>query len=501
MLFLGIDAGTTGAKAALFDERMALAGAGFREYGILYSEPRRAEQDANEVWRTLKDVIRRAVGEKGKEVRAISLSVQGDAVVPVDKSRKPLSLVQLGMDYRAEAEAQELEERLGGYELFEMTGMRPHPLNSLVKMMWWVRHRPDISDKLWKFMTYSDYLLCMLGADEAVIDLTMASRTMAMDINAMDWSKPILRAAGVNAEWLSGPVPPGLAVGKVRPGLAGELGFSKESPPLLVSGGHDQCCAALGAGVTKEGMALDSHGSAEVLSAALPHKRLDREMYEHGYPCYAFVVPERFFTFALNHTAGVLLKWYVENFCGADENAAKKSGVSLYRYAIDRWGGKPTSLRVLPYFNGSGTPRNDRGARGLIAGLTLNTGRFEIAGAVLEALAFELRLNRECMERSGIPIRSVRCAGGGAGSPIGLQLKADVLGVPVHTLKTREAACAGAAVLAAAGAGAFASFEDGASMAGIDRTFEPRGEYQRLYGEKYAEYENLYRVQKEYLRF
>jgi xylulokinase len=365
-------------------------------------------------------------------------------------------------------------------------------------MMWWVNNKPELLEKLWKFMTYSDYMLYKLGAEDAVTDLTMATRTMAMDIKTLEWSKQILNAAGVREEWLSTPVPPGRAVGTVKPELAEELGLSKESPPLLISGAHDQCCAALGAGVVRQGLALDSHGSAEVLSTVLPRLKLDRNMYEYGYPCYACTIPGLYFTFSLNHTAGVLLKWFVENFCGADEKNAGQSEGGLYRYVIDKWGGTPTTIQILPYFNGSGTPRNDRSAQGMIAGLTLNAGRYEIAGAILEALAYDLRLNKEAMERSGIPIGSVRCAGGGARSQIGLQLKADVLGVPVHTLKIRESACMGAAIIAAAGAGAFNSIEEGAALARVDQTFEPRSERAKLYGEKFLLYENLYRVQKQY---
>jgi xylulokinase len=160
----------------------------------------------------------------------------------------------------------------------------------------------------------------------------------------------------------------------------------------------------------------------------------------------------------------------------------------------------PTSLYVLPYFNGCGTPRNDRTAKGMITGLTLNTGRYEIAGAILEALAYELRLNMEYMKRSGIPVESVRCAGGGAKSPIGLQLKADVLNIPINTLEISEAACLGAAILAAAGAGFFDSPEDGAALVRTGRCYEPNKTRAKVYGEKYLEYKDLYLIQKQHMK-
>src|SRR5699024_9447726 len=152
--------------------------------------------------------------------------------------------------------------------------------------------------------------------------------------------------------------------------------------------------------------------------------------------------------FSLNHTGGILLKWVVDNLCEGDRARAEAAGESIYSYVLRQAGEEPSRLLILPYFNGKGTPGNDLEAKGMIAGLTMAATRHDIARAVVEALCFDMRENLEALRAAQVNIDSLRCVGGGARSPMGLQLKADITGLPVHTLALREAACLGAAMLA-----------------------------------------------------
>lgn len=490
MLLLGIDVGTTGAKAAVFDEDGNLHGYGFEEYGVDTPAPGRAEQDAELVWGITKRVIAQAARQSGPEIRALSLSVQGDAVLPIDPERRALAPVQLGMDYRAVEESARCEERYGSLRLFQLTGMRPHPLNSLLKILWIKNHRPELYEKAWKFVTYADFLLAKLGSDEIVIDFSMASRTMAWDLKGQKWSREILDGLGIPEQKLAKPVPSGTAVGTVPEALAEELGI--RAGALIVAGGHDQTCAALGAGITGENLALDSHGTAEVVSAAFREPRLDETMFRSYYPCYLHTVPGMYFTFALNHTGGILLKWFVENFCQNDREAAEQAGFRLYEYVLHMAKEGPSPLMVLPYFNGRSTPICDLQAKGAILGLTLSSTRYDIAKAILESLSFEMRVNLETLRSAGVGITGLRCVGGGARSPIGLQNKADITGLPVSTLKVREAACLGAAILAASAAGACGSVREGAEIVATARTYYPDPAASRLYEDRYCIYAGLY---------
>lgn len=198
-------------------------------------------------------------------------------------------------------------------------------------------------------------------------------------------------------------MPSGEVVGEINGKLAEELGLPKGI--LLVSGGHDQCCAALGAGVIKEKIAVDSHGTAEVLSTAFHRPLLNDIMYISYYPCYCYTMKDMYFTFSLNHTGGLLLQWYRDNLGYKEVLAAEKLAVSPYQLMIDKAPAGPSPVLILPHFNGSGTPWCDFESKGAILGLTISTTRHDIVKGILDSLAYELRVNIERMKAAGIEIR------------------------------------------------------------------------------------------------
>lgn len=497
MYFIGLDVGTTGCKAIVFDEDGNAKGYGFHEYSIICKEPGYAEQDPKKVWNLTKLVIKKALAEaknihniNANNIKALSLSIQGDAIIPVDKKINPLHNTLLGMDYRSTYESELCSKLFGDRYLFETTGMRPHPMNSLTKILWFKNNRADIYKKTYKFMTYGDYILAKLGS-EPVIDYTMASRTMAFDIKSKKWSTEILSKLDVSIELLSKVVPSGEVVGTISSTLADEFGLSANM--LLVTGGHDQTCAALGAGVVKENIAIDSHGTAEVLSTALSKPLLNNTMFSSYYPCYCHVEEDMFFTFALNHIGGLLFKWYRDTLGFAEVKEAKKLKIDPYELMISKTSKGPSKILVLPHFNGSGTPWCDLDSKGAILGLTISTKREDIVKGILDSLTYELKINLETMKKSGININELRTVGGAAKSSIWLQLKADITGCKVITLKVREAACLGAAILAGKASGVYKSLEEGVERTvSISNVYIPDSKVQKLYNEKYNIYTDTY---------
>ena len=311
-----------------------------------------------------------------------------------------------------------------------------------------------------------------------------------MTLKKKQWSDDILDSLEISKDKLAKPVPSCTIVGEISKKLADELGINQHAK--LVSGGHDQTCASLGAGIVREGMALDSHGTAEVLSTVFSRVRLNNEMYSSYYPCYCSLINGLMFSFALNHTGGILLKWFAEEFCGDDNNSEECQKKGIYQYLFDNMKEEPSNLLVLPYFNGSGTPTCDLTQKGAILGLRLTTNRFDVAKAIIESLSFETRLNIDAMEKAGIEIQQLRSVGGGARNPIGLQNKADILGIPVSSLKTREAACLGAAFAAGIAIQVYSSAEEATSVVQIEKTYYPNESKLAYYNDKYEIYKTLY---------
>ena len=493
MTLVGLDVGTTGCKAVVFDPQGNILGQGFEEYDILCDEPGMAEQDAEQVWKITCRVLKKALTERAvKDIRALSLSVQGDAIIPVNENFQAVYPAVLGMDYRSIEQAKRCDELFGARQIFELTGMRSHPMNSVVKMLWLKEKRPEAYNKAWKITTYADFILGKLGA-ASVIDYTMASRTMAFDLQQRQWSAQILEQLDIAPDLLSEAQPSGSVVGKVSAAAAETTGLPQGT--LLVAGGHDQTCAALGAGVVCEGKGVVSTGTAEVLSTAFQAPALNEAMYAGFYPCYLYTKDGMYFTFALNHVGGILLRWYRDQFAAVEVQEAQQEGIDPYTRILSKVPDKPSHVMVLPHLNGSGTPWCDMESKGAIVGLTLATSRHEIARAILESQTYELKINLATLEQAGVMVKELSAVGGGAKSALWLQLKADILGRPINTLQTREAACLGAAILAGAAAGVYQSVDEGVAQTVRSQTiFTPDPGRQAQYQELYETYTQIYPV-------
>jgi len=184
MSLIGLDIGTTGCKAIVFDVRGCILGQAAREYSVLMPHPQWAEQDAEQVWKLAWETLSEAVGAArahGDPPVALALSVQGEAVIPVDAEGRVLRPAILGMDTRTGIENEWLAERFGGETLFRRTGMPVHTINTLPKLLWLRRHEPELWAGADQFLLYEDFMLRRLGG-QAAISHCLASRTQMYDL-------------------------------------------------------------------------------------------------------------------------------------------------------------------------------------------------------------------------------------------------------------------------------------------------------------------------------
>ncbi len=491
MQLAGLDIGTAGCKAAIFDDTGALLASASREYAVDVPHPNWAEQDAEMVWRLAQEALGEAIGAAGtREVVAIGLSVQGEAVMPVDEQGRALRPVILGMDTRTGEQNAWLSERFGAEHLFERTGMPVHTVNTLPKLLWLKQYEPDLWTRARRFLLYEDFLVQKMTG-QAVISRCLASRTQLFDILDDRWSPEILEAIELDPDRLATVRPSGVTVGAIRSELAESLGLAKA--PLVVTGGHDQACGALGVGLVRPGLAMDSTGTAEVVEVALGAPVLNETLYQGDISVYAHVVPELYLAMTLNHSGGLVLRWFRDTLGQEEMQRARDTGLDAYDLLLQDASLEPTSLLLLPDFAGSGTPTFDAASKGAILGLTFATTKADLAKAVLEGLTFELRLNLDLLKDSGVRIDELRAIGGGARSELWLQLKADITGVPVVAPRITEAASWGAALLAGMGAGHFASAAEAAeNTVHLDRRFEPDPERMARYEERFGLYREVY---------
>jgi xylulokinase len=488
---LGLDVGTTGCKAVLFDEDGTLLAMASREYAVDLPHPGWAEQDIERVWALAVEAMRQAIGAAGAgEVAAIGLSVHGEAVTPVDGAWRPLRPTILGMDTRTGSQNEWLRERFGGERLFERTGMPIHTVNTLPKLLWIKEHEADVWNRAERFVLVEDFFIGRMTG-QAVVSECLASRTQLLDLAQGRWDDEILDATGLDAARLSTVRPSGTLVGPLSGELTAALALAR--PPGIVTGGHDQACGALGVGIVSPGLASVSTGTAEVVEVALASPVVSRPLFEGNISVYRHVVPGLYLAMTLNHSGGMALRWFRDGLCEPQVQRATALGLDAYDVLLDGASAGPTGLLVLPHFSGAGTPTFDTASRGAILGLTFATTRADIALAIIEGLTYELRLNLDLLREGGVAIDVLRAIGGGARSGRWLQLKADVTGIPVVTPQVTEAAALGAALLAGAGAGLFASVPEAAQrFLRLTRTYTPDPARHAEYTRQYELYREVY---------
>lgn len=491
MALIGLDIGTTGCKASLFNADGRLLAKASREYAVDMPQPGWAEQDIEQVWRLALETLCEVIATSGERVvEAIGLSVHGEAVTAVDADGNALRPLMLGMDTRTVAQNQWLCEKFGAEKLFEWTGMPVHTINTLPKLLWMKQHEPELWKNASRFMLVEDFLI-MKMTGKAAISQCLASRTQLYNLRQARWSEEILQGLGLDAKRLSPVLPSGSAVAPLKKELCEAIGVSH--PPLVVTGGHDQACGALGVGLTRPGLAMVSTGTAEVVEVALDSPAVNATLLGGNISVYAHVVPGLYLAMTLNHSGGMLLRWFRDTLCEGERQRAAQTGGDAYDLILQGADPGPTGLFVLPHFAGSGTPWFDTQSKGAILGLTFKTSRADLAKAILEGLTYELRINLDLLKSGGVAIDVLRAIGGGAKSELWLQLKADITGILVVAPEITEAAGFGAALLAGVGCGLYPNAAQAAeSFLRLRREIQPRPDAQEIYNERFELYRQMY---------
>lgn len=492
MLLIGLDIGTTGCKACIFDAEGRLLGSATREYAVDILQPGWAEQDAERVWRLARQAIGEAYRRLGRNeaVAAIGLSTQGEAIIPVGKTGEALRPAILGMDTRTAGQNDWLRERFGAEYLFRHTGMPVHTINTLPKLLWLKENESSLWAEAEQFLLYEDFIIRKMTG-QAAISQCLASRTQLYDLANDDWSQEILSAIGLETNRLAPVFPSGTAAGKIKLELSDEWGFPNR--PQVVTGGHDQACGALGVGLVEPGLSMVSTGTAEVMEVVLDSPKLTDELEQGNISVYRHVVPGLYLAMTLNHSGGLTLRWFRDTFCQEEKARAGRSGADAYDLIFQSASDQPSPLLLLPHFAGSGTPHFDTASKGALVGLTYATTRADVARAILEGLTFELRYNLEVLQKGGVHINELRAIGGGARSAAWLKLKADITGISVVVPQIIEAASWGAAILAGAGAGVYDSPVAVARQTlRLKGSIHPDPAIQIQYEDRYKLYRKLY---------
>ncbi len=491
MSLMGFDIGTTGSKAVVFSEEGRILAHRYQGYPMLFPGPGRCELCFEEVWEAVRAIAAAAAGAvRGRDpVRAIGISTLGDSVTPIDREGRALCGTVLGAaDRRAVSQAERLDRELGRRPLFELTGA---PLNAfcvIPKILWFRERAPQVFGRAWKFPGLQEIVHLRLGL-EPRMDCGLAGRTMLLDLRKMDWARPLMEATGLSPELFFPLARAFQPVGRLGAAQAADLGL--DPGVAVVTGGFDQSCCALGAGVIRPGSAALSVGTLECITPVFDRPKIESPLLEDNNGCFPGPTEGSWSSLAYVTTAGAVVQWHRDTLATPEVEEARRRELDPFAYMIDRTPERPSGVYVLPYFAGAGNPWMDVHQLGAMFGLRLDTGRAEILKGILDGICYEIRLNLDSYTRAGVPIRALRAIGGGARSDRWMQLKADITGVPIERTAVTEAGCFGAAFLAGLGTGVYGGPADILERVAVDRVFEPRPAAGRAYEEPYGRYLEL----------
>jgi xylulokinase len=485
MSLLGIDIGSSRCKGVVFDEQGTPLHVAAISYTINTSAADRAEVNANVFWSAVIEITKKlSAAVPNDPIRALAISSHGETFVPVDKNGDPVAPAIMNSDNRAVAEVEALEKALGRERIYAITGLPPHAMYSLCKIVWLKKHSPELFAKISRFLSVEEFILGRMGVDIGM-NYSSAGRTMAFDIQKKTWSQEILEAAGISKVYFNDPVPSGIVAGRLNASVASTLGLTAGT--LVATGGHDQPCGALGAGVIASGEVSDSAGTYECLTAISNRPCNTPESLTYSLNSYPHVIQDQYVTLAF-FPAGLVCRWFVEQFCGSDRNVYDDLEENIMKKCIG-----PTGVCVTPHFVGACNPHWDVHATGAVIGLTPAVTRYHLYKAIHEGIACELNANIDVLEKLIGPFNAIRIFGGNSVSKFTVQLRANITGKIFELVSHSEACCQGAAILAGMAAGIYKNAREGVrAMVRCQPAVHPNSQSMRDYEKKKRNYEKLY---------
>ena len=469
----GIDVGTTGCKLTVYNEKGEFLHKSYREYEVSRNSGEH-EIDGETILKGVKSIIKETTSVVGN-IDAMGITSFGETFVMLDKNDNVLLPSMLYTDPRGTDEAKLFDEDV----VVKIAGVKPHSMYSLPKLMWILKNKPDVYEKTEKILLFEDYIVYMLTG-KAQIDYSLAARTMGLDIKNLVWSKELFEFAGIDTNKMSELVPTGTVAGNVKDELLSELGLTHT---VIVSGCHDQIATTVGSGVFEPGDAVDGTGTVECVIPVFDTIPENKEIYDDCYSVVPYIEKGKYVCYALSFTGGAAIKWFRDNF-------AKDLSYAQLDSMIDN---TPGDILLLPHFAGAANPYMDSFSKAAFVGITLETTMSDMYKAVMEGVTYEMLLNLNHLKKGKILPNKLYATGGGALSPVWLQMKANILGIPVTSLEAEEVGAAGTIMLTGVAVNAFENLKEAAKiMVKPKKTYYPDIEKNKVHLNVYKKYEKLY---------
>ncbi len=478
---IGIDIGTSGAKAVAFDESGNAIASATAEYPLYQPQNGWAEQSPEDWWEgTVKALKRITSAVDASKIAAVGLSGQMHGLVMLDSENSVIRPSIIWCDQRTSRECEDIEALVGRDRLMDITASHALPGFTASKLMWVKKHEPENYARCRHMLLPKDFIRFRLTGEYAT-DVSDASGMQLMDIKNRCWSDEILSHLGIDRAYLAQLHESCEVSGYITKEAARLTGLPEGIP--VAAGAGDNAASAIGTGVIESGKAFVTIGTSGVLFAHTDEPTVDTHGRVHTF-CSA--VPDKWHLMGVTQAAGLSLKWFRDNFCpdisyGELDALAKKVPVGANK------------LIYLPYLMGERTPHLDSYARGVFFGLSSVHKVPEMARAVMEGVTYSLCDCLDIFREMSISLDSITACGGGSKSTLWQQMIADSFACKVKTLRGNEGGALGAAILGGVACGIYGNVADGcARCVHEDSDVLPQSEYFEQYARYYSIYRDVY---------
>ena len=447
-MYAGIDLGSTNIKVALYDENLTLIDRQSRPV-VYIRDNGFVEFDALKYAEDLAGLLADMTKAYGiKQLKEMAFTGQAESLVVLDGEGKPLMNAISWMDERSTEECAELAKQFDAATCEAVTGqMAVLPTWPATKILWLKHHRPEIYEAAATYMLLKDYVVYYLtGVKKA--DMSIATFSFYFDIYNKHYWQEMLSAIGISESQLPELCEPCSVAGTLKDELAEDMGISCGTKVNV--GTLDHFAGMIGTGNIAPGGITLSTGTVMALAAmcGVPAPRSCGIAMHYGF------LPDTHVMLPVAESGGVSLEWFRRSCMGTTDYDTMNAEL-LKR--------QPNELLFLPYLVGTNAPEFDTDATGVFWGLRQEHDAIDMAGAVMEGVAFVLRKNCDYIAKNGVKPTSIIATGGGAKSPVWCQLQADITGLPVRIPAEKEAACLGAAMIAAVSDGRWSGYEAAAN--------------------------------------
>ncbi len=409
--------------------------------------PMWAEQNPGNWWDAAVEAIRRVLaqaGVSGAEVKGVGLSGQMHGLVILDAAGQVIRPSLIWCDQRSQPQVDAVNARLGRETVLKFIANPVLTGFTLPKLLWVRDNEPANFERVRKMLLPKDYVRYRLTGEFAT-EVSDASGTAVFDVVNRRWSFEMMDALGLDRAILPACSESTEVSGCISRQAAELTGLAAGTP--VVGGGGDQASSAVGNGIVEEGVVSCTMGTSGVVFAHMEKVAYDPAGRVHTF-CHA--VAGKWHVMGVTQGAGLSLQWFRNHLAPGTHYDALTAEAALSPAGAQ-------GLFWLPYLMGERTPHLDATARGGWIGLTNSHRRADLIRAIIEGVSYSQLDCLEIVESLGVKVNSVRASGGGAQSPFWRDLLASILNKRVVTLETQEGSAYGAALLALAGTGEYAS--------------------------------------------